>query len=905
MQEKPRKSGIDVIGDIQWGTHFCQFYETKKDLLEVLVPYFKAGLENNEFCLWVTSEPLKTTAAKNALRRAVPKLDSYIKKCQIKFVPHTQCDHESGSFDSERVVKCWGDKLDRALSSGYDGLRLAGNALWPKKADWKNPTTRETAIDNVINQNKVIVLRTYFLNNFTPGEVLDIVSTQRFALIKREDTWKTIECTPDVELINNARQSEERYRRLFNTMSESFVVFAPVTSKDGKVYDLRYMDANKAYLSYGNLTGAQTIGKTFREVNPTIENPWFEHIVAVAETGVPQHFESFNPTTDTWWEVRIFSPRKGLAAVVSSDITEHKLLEETLSYQAFLMDSISNAVLSIGLDSKIKTWNRAAEKLFGWTEKEAVGRSSLKMTGIEYPTPDGLNREQAFTQLMNKGQWNTEVVCHHKNGSRILAKIDSILLKNAVGESTGIVMAFTDITTQKRNEEVIKSLSRFPDENPNPVLRTARDGTILYANKAAQPLCEMWQCHVGTPLPVTYHSLIEDALKSGKPKYIGVQTDNQIFTISLNPIPERDYVNFYGTDVTSERNAKVQLRQSEEYYRSIFNNSPIGNMILDDKGNLLSANQSSLKIFGFSNFSETVGYGIFSDPNLSPDMVEKIRLRQFTRFETQYNFESLKTRGYSGKKSGTVWLDVTMTPLSSGFLIQVQDVTQRKMAERIKDEFLGLVSHELKTPLTVVTGALYTSMIPGISEQDRQNLIQDAIFGAESLASIVDNMLELSRFQANRLELRLERVDLTMLAQKIIDKVKKKTTIHNLVIDIPADFPNARADHLRLEGILLNLVDNAVKYSPRGGKICISAKREDDTITMSVLDEGLGISTENQAKLFEPFQRIESGRNASMPGVGLGLTVCKRLVEAQGGHIRVESQLGKGSTFYFTLPVAL
>ena len=104
MGENLRNSGIDIIGDVPWGTHFCQFYQTKEDLMDIIVPYFKAGLENNEFCLWVTSQPLEVEEAKEALRRAVPDLDVYLEKGQIEIISYTDWYVTEGVFDSERVL---------------------------------------------------------------------------------------------------------------------------------------------------------------------------------------------------------------------------------------------------------------------------------------------------------------------------------------------------------------------------------------------------------------------------------------------------------------------------------------------------------------------------------------------------------------------------------------------------------------------------------------------------------------------------------------------------------------------------------------------------------------------------------------------------------------------------------
>ena len=124
MEKELRKSGIDAIGDVPWDTHLCLFYQTGADLLDVLAPYFKAGLKNNEFCLWVTSEPLNKEAAEKALRKSVTNLDKYLENGQIEIIPYTEWYLKGGTLDLQGAASGWTDKLNQALASGYEGMRL-------------------------------------------------------------------------------------------------------------------------------------------------------------------------------------------------------------------------------------------------------------------------------------------------------------------------------------------------------------------------------------------------------------------------------------------------------------------------------------------------------------------------------------------------------------------------------------------------------------------------------------------------------------------------------------------------------------------------------------------------------------------------------------------------------------
>ena len=212
MKGNLRKSGIDIIGDLPWGTHFCQFYQTKEDLIDILVPYFKAGLENNEFCMWVTSQPLEVEEAKEALRRAVPYFDFYLEKGQIEIIPYAHWYLIEGIFDSERVLNGWVEKLNQALASGYEGLRLTGNTFWLEKKDWNNFDEYEEEVDGVIGNYHMMALCTYPLDRCNATEIIDVVNNHQFALIKKEGKWEQIESARQKRAEEALHQSEQRVR---------------------------------------------------------------------------------------------------------------------------------------------------------------------------------------------------------------------------------------------------------------------------------------------------------------------------------------------------------------------------------------------------------------------------------------------------------------------------------------------------------------------------------------------------------------------------------------------------------------------------------------------------------------------------------------------------------------------
>jgi signal transduction histidine kinase len=223
-----KTSGIDLIGDVPWGTHFCQFYETKDDLIDILIPYFKAGLENNEYCMLITSDPLSGEEVKKSLKMSVPNFDSYLQEEQIEILSYTDWYTKGGSFDSDRVLNGWVEKLNHALEKGYDGLRLTGNTFWLEKEDWNDFVDYEEAVDTVIGQYKIMALCTYCLERCNAAEIIDVVNNHEFALIKRKEKWELIETTEHKRTEEELLDAMKKLRKSNHDLEQ----FAYVASHD-------------------------------------------------------------------------------------------------------------------------------------------------------------------------------------------------------------------------------------------------------------------------------------------------------------------------------------------------------------------------------------------------------------------------------------------------------------------------------------------------------------------------------------------------------------------------------------------------------------------------------------------------------------------------------------------------
>jgi len=188
-----RDSGIALVGELPWGSHFCQFYTTKDDMIDIVVPYFRAGLENNELCVWVTSDFLTTDDALVALDHGVPGFSDYRARKQVEVFPHTDWYLKGGSFDLKRTLDMWMVKHDEALSRGFAGLRVSGSPYWiDNKKDWDDFTAYEAEINKVIGGTKLLVLCTYSLDKCGVVEILDVVKNHEFALAMNQGKWQVV-----------------------------------------------------------------------------------------------------------------------------------------------------------------------------------------------------------------------------------------------------------------------------------------------------------------------------------------------------------------------------------------------------------------------------------------------------------------------------------------------------------------------------------------------------------------------------------------------------------------------------------------------------------------------------------------------------------------------------------------
>ena len=243
-----------------------------------------------------------------------------------------------------------------------------------------------------------------------------------------------------------------------------------------------------------------------------------------------------------------------------------------------------------------------------------------------------------------------------------------------------------------------------------------------------------------------------------------------------------------------------------------------------------------------------------------------------------------------------------------GVVAILNDITDIKNIERMKSAFVAMASHELRTPLTAIKGFVSTLLMDdSFAEEERREFYSIIDQECDRLTRLINDLLNTARIEAGEsLKPNYTRVDFRALLEKVLTIQRQATSRHTLKLDIQNDIPTIIGDEDKLDQVLTNLMNNAIKYSPNGGDITLACRAEGDQLVVSVTDHGMGIPKDHQGRVFEKFHRVNNEDNRKIYGTGLGLYLVKHLVESVHlGRIWVESEMGKGSTFLFTLPIEL
>ncbi len=403
---------------------------------------------------------------------------------------------------------------------------------------------------------------------------------------------------------------------------------------------------------------------------------------------------------------------------------------------------------------------------------------------------------------------------------------------------------------------------------------------------------------------------------------LGCAYDSSFYTFCLAGLNATFFyvaalISGYQGNIVKETTMTIsQISQREKFSRefldSILSNMADGLIIIDVDFKIQMTNQAAQEMLGHSD-EELKNHPIFEFINdeTFPILLEK------TIKQGQVTSEEIELVNPKDHKKEVLTLKMTSLKDISGKVMGVivvsRDVTEEELIERARANFLSLVTHELRTPLTSIK-AYAETLLDGVSNPEEEKEFLEVI-DAESdiLTREINEMLMFTELDVKRIPLKKRMINLSQLVAELIDSTKsvKETMLEKMAdekkikvsIDIEQDLPNFRADYTKIKTAIEQLIENAIKFTKPGGKVTVSAERIDDKIKIWVTDTGIGIPKDKISSVFTQFYQIEEPMTKETKGIGLGLSLVKHIIETHGGDIGVESELGKGSSFFFTLPI--
>jgi PAS domain S-box-containing protein len=498
----------------------------------------------------------------------------------------------------------------------------------------------------------------------------------------------------------------------------------------------------------------------------------------------------------------------------------------------------------------------------GYTEVELVGKyvyDSLDEKGKNILKGELERRRQGI-----KGEYDTEFI--HKNGTHIQARVGATPLYDDKGNYAGVMAVIVDISALKQAEERILHL--------NSVLNALRGISQLITleedrEKLLQNSCNLLVNTRG-------YDTAWVAVTDEKGKFVtGVSCGigPKIFKPILKNFKQGEYLPCT-KDLLQQQEDTILCPQLGSQHADC----PLG-ALGDNLGNLSGRLEYEGRVYGVLS--------VQLPSKLAVDKEEQELFKELTndiafaldRLEKETQLEEAEAKALEAEKLREV--------------------------DRLRSELLANVSHELRTPLASIKGYASTLLRTDVkwSATQRQDFLQTIDNETDRLTKLINDILDMSRIEGGALKLRQERNRMPEIVGSIMSSLKVLTEHHQLNINFPRKLPAVFVDEMRIGQVISNLVDNAIKFSPAGSEISISAQRDKDKVVVSVTDHGVGMSKEVISKLFNRFYQAENVVTGRRHGTGLGLAICRGIIESHGGKIWVESKVGAGSTFSFSIPI--
>jgi PAS domain S-box-containing protein len=479
---------------------------------------------------------------------------------------------------------------------------------------------------------------------------------------------------------------------------------------------------------------------------------------------------------------------------------------ENLSRLSAIVQSSEDAIISKTLDGTITSWNPAAEKMFGYTESEAVGQNISLIIPEEL-----LNEEHVIISRIKRGERidHYETVRKRKDGSLFVVAVTVSPIKDEKENIIGASKIARDISEQKSAEQKQAMLAAIVDSSDDAIVSKDLNGMITSWNHGAEKIFgysaqETIGRHITIIIP-------EDRL------------DEE--TVIINKIRKGESVSHFET---------IRKRKDGREINISLTVSPIK----DKNGKVIGASK------------------------VARDITEKVEVEKQRQLFTQ----------------------------------RLQEINH------YKDEFMAMASHELKTPLTVIKANLQI-LEHKMQDDNKIYFVNKTLNQVNKLTNLISDLLDVSKIQTGALELNRTNFELVPFLTEIIESIQQTSPNHEITLTVKNKKLMVRGDRDRLEQVVINILTNAIKYSPNGKKVTVDAGIKDEQIIVEITDFGIGIPEDDLDKVFTRFFRVR-GLASTFAGSGIGLYISSEIIKRHGGNMWVESEINKGSTFYFSIPSA-
>ncbi len=657
-----------------------------------------------------------------------------------------------------------------------------------------------------------------------------------------------------------AQRARDRYRKIINSMDEAYCLVDIIFNDQEECKDIRYLEINPIFEEQSGLK--DVLGKTLKELIPTIESYWFNYFGTVAKTGESLRFEEYSEPLERWYDIyafRLDELEPNQVALIFKDITERKEAEHR---QTFLL-KINDALRALTDPEEIQI-----------TAMQVLG-SHLEVNRAFYSEPI-LDEE---TLLTNAGyRKGVEKAPDEVKMSNYDPKLIGRLLD---GETIVINDVLGETVLKEGQEKEINDLQL----RAGIAVPIIKKGKLVAVIRVHQNTPRRW-----TPAEV---SLVEEVSRHTWSEVERARSENA-------------------------------LRESEQKFRDLVEASALAVWETNPEG-LVETDSPSWRSFTGQSFEDWKGNGwLKALPSEDRDLVYKKWKEAVTaQKKVDTEFRLIKANGE------TRWTNVKAIPIISldgkvtkwaGMNLDIHDMkmteealikakNEAEAASRAKEDFVSTMSHEIRTPLNAVIGLTNLLLDNNPREGQKENL-ESLSFSAQNLLSLINDILDFSKLEAGKGDIEQNAFDLSNLTLSLqqLYEPQAQNNGSSFRLHLDKDIPQGiMTDQLKLSQVLHNLLSNAIKFTSNGSidfTIAV-ARREEDMLWLdfTVKDTGIGVPQEKLTHIFEKFSQAESSTVRQYGGTGLGLTITKLLLELMGSEIKVETEVGKGSKFFFRLPV--